>query len=246
MKKSIALLLALLLMTAVLAGCGGNSGKLTMATNAAFEPYEYYENEKIVGIDAEIAEKIADKLGLELEIRDMEFNSILGAVQTGTVDMGMAGMTVDEERLKSVNFSDTYANGIQVIIVREDSDIKSADDLKDKQIGVQDATTGDVFATDDFGDDHVKRYSKGSDAVLALKNGTIDAVIIDNEPAKAFVRANEGLKIVETEYANEEYAIAVSKDNDELLEKINKALKELKEDGTIQEIIDKYIPPEGK
>ena len=245
MKRIATLLLSLLMLALVLSGCGKDGNTLTMATNAAFAPYEYYEGDEIVGIDAEIAEKIAEKLGMKLEIKDMEFGSIIGAVQSGNVDMGMAGMTVDPDRLKSVNFTDSYAKGIQVVIVKEDSDIASIDDLAGKTIGVQESTTGDQYATDDYGDDNVKRYSKGSDAVTALNGGIIDAVIIDNEPAKAFVQANEGLKILDTEYANEDYAIAVSKDNDELLEKINTALKELIDDGTVQSIIDKYIPPEG-
>lgn len=218
------------------------SGTLVMATNASFPPYEYYENEKIVGIDAEVAELIAQKLGMTLEIKDMEFGSIIGAVQTGTVDMGMAGMTVTEDRLVTVDFSDTYATAVQVIIVKEDSEIKSADDLEGKKIGVQENTTGDIYVTDDFGEESVKRYSKGNDAVAALSAGIVDAVIIDNEPAKNYVAANEGLKVLDTSYADEEYAIAVSKDNTELKEKINAALAELKEDGTLDSIVEKYIP----
>jgi polar amino acid transport system substrate-binding protein len=212
-----------------------------MATNAAFPPYEYYEGNEIVGIDAEIAALIAGKMGMELEIQDMEFGSIIAAVQTGKVDMGMAGMTVNEERLVSVDFSDTYAVGKQVIIVPESSDIASPDDLADKIIGVQESTTGDIYISDEFGDDAVQRYNKGTDAVQALLQDKVDAVVIDNEPAKAFVNANEGLKILETEYALEDYAIAVKKGNTDLLNKINKALAELSESGELQKIIDKYI-----
>ncbi len=218
------------------------NGKLVMATNASFPPYEYYENEKIVGIDAEVAELIAEKLGMELEIKDMEFGSIIGAVQTGSVDMGMAGMTVTEDRLVTVDFSDTYATAVQVIIVKEGSEIISVDDLEGKKIGVQENTTGDIYASEGFGEENIKRYSKGNDAVAALSAGIIDAVIIDNEPAKSYVKANEGLVILESTYADEEYAIAVSKDNTELKENINKALGELKADGTLDSIIKKYIP----
>lgn len=221
--------------------CGQGNKKLTMATNAAFPPYEYYEGDKIVGIDAEIAALIADKLGMELEIQDMEFGSIIAAVQTGKVDMGMAGMTVNEERLVSVDFSDTYAVGKQVIIVPEGSSIASPGDLAGKTIGVQESTTGDIYISDEFGDNAVQRYNKGTDAVQALIQGKVDAVVIDNEPAKAFVNANEGLKILETEYALEDYAIAVKKGNTDLLNKINNALKELSESGELQKIIDKYI-----
>lgn len=226
------------------AGSSAEKEKLVMATNASFPPYEYYESEQIVGIDAEIAALIADKLDMTLEIKDMEFGSIIGAVQTGTVDMGMAGMTVTEDRLLSVDFSDSYAQGVQVVIIKEGSDIKTPDDLSGKKIGVQENTTGDIYATDDFGDESVKRYSKGNDAVAALSSGIVDAVIIDNEPAKSFVEANEGLTILETAYAEEDYAIAISKDNSELKDKINTALSELKADGTIDSIVDKYISAE--
>lgn len=221
-----------------------NNGVLTMATNAYFPPYEYYQGEKIVGIDAEIAQAVADKLGLELKIEDMEFDSIITAVQTGKADMGLAGMTVTDERKQSVNFSDTYATGIQVVIVTEDSDIASVDDLEGKKIGVQLSTTGDIYASDDYGEDFVEQYNKGADAVMALKQGKVDAVIIDNEPAKSFVAANEGLKILDTEYVTEDYAACINKENAELLDAVNGALAELKKDGTLQSILDKYITAE--
>ena len=221
-----------------------NDGVLTMATNAYFPPYEYYEGEEIVGIDADIAKAVADKLGLELKIEDMEFDSIITAVQTGKADMGLAGMTVTDERKKSVNFSDTYATGIQVVIVPEDSDITSVDDLTGKKIGVQLSTTGDIYASDDYGEENVEKYNKGADAVMALKQGKVDAVIIDNEPAKNFVETNEGLKILDTEYVTEDYAACINKDNTELLDAVNGAIAELKEDGSLQKIIDQYITAE--
>ncbi len=219
-------------------------GVLTMGTNAYFPPYEYYEGEEIVGIDAEIAAAVAEKLGLTLKIEDMEFDSIIIAVQTGKVDMGLAGMTVTEERKENVNFSDTYATGVQVVIVKEDSDIASVDDLADKMIGVQLGTTGDIYCTGDFGEDHVDKYNKGNDAVMALVSGKVDAVVIDNEPAKSYVAANEGLKILETEYVTEEYAAAINKENTALLDAINGALAELKADGTLDAIVAKYISAE--
>lgn len=256
MKRIVSVLGVLALSVSLLAGCGagGNKGAggelsghtvkegtLIMATNAYFPPYEYYEGNKIVGIDAEIAEAVATKLGLKLEIEDMEFDSIITAVQSGKADMGLAGITVTEDRKKNVNFSDSYATGIQAIIVTEDSDIQSADDLADKMIGVQLATTGDIYAKDDFGEDHVDAYNKGGDAVMALLSGRVDAVIIDNEPAKSFVAANEGLKVLETEYVTEDYAAALNKDNEVLLNAVNKAIKELKDSGELQKILDKYI-----
>lgn len=245
MKKLIAVLLTLCML---LASAAALADTLTMGTNASFPPYEYYEDGKIVGIDAEIAAAIAEKLGMELKIEDMDFKAIIPAVTEGKIDFGMAGMTVTEERLQSVNFSETYATGIQAIIVKEGSEIKSVDDLYVEgatwKIGVQDSTTGDIYCTDDFGEDRVSKYAVGADAVEALKTGKVDCVIIDNEPAKAYVAANEGLQILETQYAVEDYAIAVNLENTELLGKINGALKELIEDGTVAAIIAKYIPAE--
>lgn len=258
-KKIFALTTAAALsLTAVLAGCGGNpaptdtaadteaSGEvLTMATNAQFPPYEYYEGDKIVGIDAEIAEAIADKLGMTLKIEDVEFDSVLAGVQSGKYDIGLAGITVTEERQASMDFSDTYATGIQSIIVSEDSEITSADDLAADgaayTVGVQLSTTGDIYATDDFGSERVQEFQTGADAVAALVSGKIDCVIIDNQPAKSYVAANDGLKILDTAYAEEEYALCTAKGNDELLADINTAIGELKDDGTIQSILDKYI-----
>ena len=215
-------------------------GKLTMATNAYFQPYEYYDGEDIVGIDAEIAKAIADKLGLELVINDMAFDSIISEVNAGKADIGLAGMTVTEDRLKEVDFTVSYANGVQSVIVTEDSDIMSVDDLDGKKIGTQQGTTGDSYCTDDYGD-NVTSYVTGNEAVSALLGGSIDAVVIDNEPAKAYVANNKGLKILDTEYANEDYAACVAKGNTELLDALNSAITELIADGTIDNIVSKYI-----
>ena len=220
------------------------AGTLTMGTNATFPPYEYYDGDTVVGIDAEICQAIADKLGLKLEIQDMDFSSLVAAVQSGKIDISAAGMTVTEDRLKNVDFTDSYSTGVQVVIVPEDSDIQSVDDMKGKLIGVQDATTGHIYCSDDFGDENVIPYNNGAMAVQALKDGKVDCVVIDQQPAKSFVEANEGLKILDTEYVTEDYAIAVAKDNTALKDAINAALKELKDDGTIQSILDKYIKAE--
>ncbi len=273
MKKYLAIFMALVLALScmvIFSSCGDNTDKteteaptdaateagttapdeeakavLKMGTNAYFQPYEFYEGEKIVGIDAEIAAAIAEKLGMTLEIVDMEFDSILTAVNEGSVDFGMAGMTITTDRLEEVDFSISYANGVQAIIVKEDSPITHVDDLYAERasykVGVQLGTTGDIYATDDFGSDNVTTYSNGNEAVLALAGGSVDCVIIDNEPAKALVAANSGLKILETSYANEDYAICVKKGNSELLDKINAAVMELTEDGTIAAIVAKYI-----
>ena len=222
---------------------------LKMGTNASFPPYEFYDDEsgEIVGIDAEVAAAICEKLGYELEIVDMDFDAIIPAVTTGKIDFGMAGMTVTEERMQSVDFTTSYATGIQVVIVKEYSEIVSVDDLfaegANHKIGVQQGTTGDLYCSWDIEDEglgSVERYKNGTDAVLALTSGKVDCVVIDNEPAKNYIAANEGLKILDTEYAVEDYAIALAKDS-ELTEKINAALEELIADGTVQAIIDKYI-----
>ena len=224
---------------------------LTMATNAFFKPYEYYEDGKIVGIDAEIAQAIATELGMELKIEDMKFDSIITSVATKAVDFGMAGMTVTEDRKKDVNFTNTYATGKQVVIVKEGGAVATLDDLAGKKIGVQLGTTGDIYATGDYGmnedeteNGNVVKYNNGNEAVMALLGGDVAAVIIDNEPAKALVAANEGkgLQILETEYVYEEYAICVNKENADLLAKLNTAIDTLTANGTIQQIIEKYIP----
>ena len=219
-------------------------GVLTMGTNATFPPYEYKDGDDIVGIDAEIAQAMADKLGLKLEIVDMDFDSLIASIQSGKVDMSLAGMTVTEARKQNVDFTDSYATGVQVIIVKDDSDIASVDDLQDKLIGVQQGTTGHLYCSDDYGEDHVIAYTNGATAVQALLQDKVDCVVIDQEPAKAFVEANEGLKILDTAYTTEDYAAAVSKDNPALTAALNKALQELKDDGTIQGILDKYIKAE--
>lgn len=274
MKKIIALTLAILMMVGLFAGCSKEEEKqeLVMATNAEFPPYEYKEGNEFKGIDVEIATAIAEKLGMELVIEDVAFGSVLAGVAEGKYDMGMAGITVTEDRKKSMDFSESYATGIQVIIVNDGSTIASLDDIfefnedgdpvalknPDMKVGVQENTTGDIYSSsaiagwgfNDLNDDdsvkvdRVVRYKTGADAVSALKSGKVDCVIIDNEPAKSYVAANEGIHILEgeNEYAIEDYAICVKKGNSDLLNKINTALAELKADGTIDGIIEKYIP----
>ena len=219
-------------------------GILTMGTNAAFPPYEYKDGDDIVGIDAEIAQALADKLGLQLEIVDMDFDSLIASIQSGKIDMSLAGMTVTEERKQNVDFTDSYATGVQVIIVKDGSDIASVDDLEGKLIGVQEGTTGHLYCSDDYGEENVIAYTNGATAVQALLQDKVDCVVIDQQPAEAFVEANEGLKILDTEYVTEDYAAAVSKDNPALTAALNTALQELKDDGTIQGILDKYIKAE--
>ena len=220
-------------------------GKLIMSTNAAFPPYEMTtDSGEFEGIDIETAQAIADKLGLELQIDDMDFDAALLAVQQGKSDMVMAGVTVTDERQNVMDFTDSYATGIQSLIVKEDSDIASVDDLAGKKIGTQRGTTGYLYCSDDFGDENVVAYDDGLTAVQMLNNGQVDCVVIDNAPAKEFVAANPGLKLLDTAYVEEDYAIGVGKGNTELKDAINTALEELKADGTLQAIVDKYITAE--
>ena len=262
MKKfSIAMLSMVLAGAMLLSVCGGSmnsedisdaqestrstsadGGTLRMGTNATFPPYEFVGDDgNVQGIDADIAAAIADKLGMKLEITDMEFDSLIPALQSDTIDVALAGMTVTPDRQENVDFSDSYAKRVQVIIVKDGSDVASPDDLEGKSIGVQTGTTGDIYCTDDYGQEHVKQFNNGPLAVAALVNGQVDCVVIDQEPAKNYVAANSGLKILDTAYADEDYAIAIKKGNTELLDKVNGALKELQDDGTVQSIVDKYI-----
>ena len=275
MKKMIALILALVMALSLVA-CGNNTeddtkdyasmsleelkaelttvteGKLTMSTNATFPPYEMLADDgSFEGIDVEVAGAIAEKLGLELQIDDMSFDAALLAVQGDSpkADIVMAGVTVTEDRQLVMNFSDSYATGIQVVIVKEGSDIKSIDDLEGKKIGTQMGTTGYIYCSDTpenggYGEENVIAYDSGITAVQALVNGQVDCVVIDNEPAQAYVKANAGLSILDTEFTNEDYAIGMNKGNACLLAAVNAAMAELKADGTFQKIVDKYIPAE--
>ena len=258
MKKTISLIV-LMAMIAAMTACGGgassdgadaalatvNPGKLTMSTNAAFPPYEMTTDDGgFEGIDVEIAGAIAEKLGLELQVDDMDFDAALLAAQQGKSDIVMAGVTVTDERKKVMNFSDTYSTGVQVIIVPEGSDIQTIDDLAGHMIGAQRATTGYIYCSDEFGEENVTAYDNGLTATQALVNGQIDCIVIDSAPAKEFVKANPGLTILDTPYAEEDYAIGMSLENEALLAAINGAMKELKEDGTIDEIVAKYINAE--
>ena len=220
------------------------AGKLIMSTNAAFPPYEMVADDgSFEGIDVEVAGAIAGKLGLELVVDDMDFDAALLAVQQNKSDIVMAGVTVTEDRQLIMNFSDSYATGVQVVIVKEGSDV-TLDNLGEKMIGTQRGTTGYIYTSDDYGDDHVTAYDNGASAVQALINGQVDCVVIDSAPAEAFVAANAGLTILDTEYVTESYAIGVNKDNTALLDAINQALAELTADGTVQSIVDKYISAE--
>lgn len=274
MKKFLSVLMAATMLVGVMAltGCGGDTtepttdeannqsepasttatdlktvteGVLTMSTNAAFPPYESTDDSgNVVGIDADIAAAIAEKLGLKLQIDDMDFDGALAAPQSGKSDIVMAGVTVNEDRLLTLDFTESYATGVQVVIVPEGSDV-TLDNLGEQQIGTQRGTTGYIYCTDDYGEDHVVAYDDAIAAVKTLNNGQIDCVVIDSAPAQELVKANPGLTILDTEYVTEDYAIGVAKGNTALLDAVNGALKELVEDGTVQSIIDKYIPADA-
>ena len=286
MKKMFALVLAVLMVAALLAGCGSStaetkapettaapapaateasapaeteaaapafttieSGKLIMSTNAAFPPYEMVADDgSFEGIDVEIAGAIAKKLGLELVVDDVDFDAALLAVQQGKSDIVMAGVSVTEDRLLVMNFSDSYATGVQTVIVKEGSDV-TMDNLGEKMIGCQRGTTGYIYASDSpenggYGEDHVTAFDNGASAVQALMNGQVDCVIIDDAPAQEFVAANPGLTTLDGAWVEEEYAIGLNKDNTALLDAVNAALAELTADGTVQAIVDKYISAE--
>lgn len=246
MKKMISILMALMI------ACTGfaMADTLKMGSSIDFAPYEYYDDATgdIVGIDVEIAYAVAEKLGCELEIVDMQFDSIIAAVVSGKVDFGMSGFTVTEERKQNVDFSSTYTTAVQSIIVPEDSAITSVDDLFNVEnafnIGVQIGTTGDLYISGDVeanGLKHsVERFNKYHDAFAALASGKIDCIIVDDQVGIAYVNANEGMKILDTAYAFEEYAICFAKES-ELFAAFDAALQELIADGTVQTIIDKYI-----
>lgn len=221
-----------------------SAGKLTMVTNAEFPPYEYHEGNDIKGIDVEICQAVAEKLGLKLEIEDVAFDAIIPEVTSGKADLAAAGMTVTEDRKQNMDFSDTYASAKQLILVKDDSTLTGKDDLKGKKIGVQQGTTSDLMSTEDFGDDAVVRFSKSMEAVQALTQGKIDAVIVDSQTAEQFAKEVPGIKALDASYSDESYAIGVKKGNTELLNAVNGALSELKSEGKLDEIAAKYTKAE--
>lgn len=218
------------------------SKKLVMCTNAEFPPYEYHDGSNIIGIDIDIIKKIGEMKGFEVEIMDIAFDACIPAVMNSKADFAMSGMTVTEDRKENVDFTHTYQTAIQNVIVPSDSTIKTIEDLKGKKIGVIEGYTGDLYATEDFGEEYISRYHKNTDGFQSLKSGRIDAFIIDDQVAKALVAEDGGdYKILDSAYALEEYAIAVKKGNKEILDMLNSAIDEMKSNGELQKIIDKYI-----
>lgn len=248
MKKWIAVLAAAVMMVSI-AGCSTKPAtgtkdptKLVMGTNAAFPPFEFVEGGAVVGVDAEIMAAVAKEMGVELVISDMEFDSLPTALANGQIDLIAAGFTVRPDREETMDFSTPYYTAAQTIIVSSESTIASADDLTDLMIGVQSGTTGYYVALDYTAEENIKGFANGMLAVEALKNGQVDAVIIDNNPAKAYGDENpDTLVLIEKQFADEQYAIAVAKGNDVLLKNVNDALAKIKADGTFDAIIAKYI-----
>ena len=243
MKKIFSIVLVVCMCMALMVGCtGSKSNVITMATNAEFPPFEYLEGEEIVGADIEIAQAIAEKLGCELEVTNIDFDAALTGAATGKYDMAVAGITATEDRRANMNFSDDYYKASQAIIVIADSEIKTAADIKGKVVSCQEGTTGEQYLLDNGFE--IQSYKTGAEAISALTAGKVDAVVIDNAVAKALSEKQEGKTVVLDEALTEEkYAIAIKKGNDEFTAKVNEALAELKSEGKLAEIFAKYDLP---
>lgn len=243
MKKLISVLVTILLLTTLCACADSQSGEkstLIVGTNSEFEPFEFYDEEtrSVVGFDMDMAQYIADYMGMQLHIEDMNFNGLCTAVGRGKVDIVIAGMSVDEERLLVVDFSDPYFTSTLSILVNQNSSINSAQDLVGKKVGVQLGTTADIFLSD-YVECEVERYNSATEAAMDLANGNIDAVIVDEQPAKK-IAANLNLIILEEPLGQEEYAIIIKKGNDELTQKVNEAIAAMKADGTYDKLLEKW------
>lgn len=228
----------------IFVGCGNkknDDNKIIMVTNAEFPPYEYKDKNDFKGIDIEIADLIAEKMGKELEIIDVAFDSVISAIVSHKADIALAGLTVTEDRKENVNFSDSYFETSQSILFLANSGINKVSDLENKKIGVQTGNIADIKYTEEFGEENIERFNKHIDAVEALKNKKIDAVVLDNEPAEFFASENDEIVMLNNVSSGEEYAIAINKDNKKLLDEINNILAEIKKSGELDEIIKKYI-----
>lgn len=245
MKKILLLVLVSVLSLVMLFGCKKSEtadDTLIVGTNAEFPPFEYIEQGNIVGFDVDLINEISKIIGKKVEFKNMAFDSLLIAMQTGKINCIISGMTATDERRQHVNFSTPYFVSKQAVIVPEDSDIQKFEDLKGKKIGVVIGYTGDMVVTDMYKDtSSITRYEATGQAIMALTAGKVDATVLDMEPAKEYVANNKGIKVLDTALAEEEYSIALPKDNTALLEEINKALKTLKENGTYDKIYAKYF-----
>lgn len=226
-----------------MSSCAGGDKTLIMATNAEFPPYEYYEDDKMVGIDVEFAKAVAADMGYKLEIIDMDFGSVIPSIQSGKADIAVAAISVTEEKLQQIDFSDPYETASQLIIVPNDSEISSVADLKGKRIGVESYTTGMIYASE-IEDVTLESFANGLQAIDALKAGELDAIVVDGGPAKIYVERDSELKLIDEPLTEEEYAIGVAKGNTSLLKKINKSIEKLKASGKYDSIREKYISAE--
>ncbi|MEE3410526.1 MAG: basic amino acid ABC transporter substrate-binding protein [Treponema sp.] len=244
MKKLLFILVALGSLLSF--SCGNKANVVKMGTNAAFPPFEWVEGKEVVGFDVTLSNLIANDYGKTLKVVDMSFDGLIAALQAGSVDFIASGMTATEERRKSVDFSDPYYSSKQTIIVRvSNKSVSSVADLKGMSIGVQAATTGEIYATEEIEGASVKSFRTVIDAALALKNSAIEAIIIDELPAKEIVKVNPELKIVDDDFFTDEYAIAVKKGNTELLNSINNTIRTIKANGIYQKMLEAYMPLDG-
>ena len=241
--KKLFVLLCVSVFAVALFGCTKKEEKRTliMATEAGFAPYEYYEGEKIIGIDPDIAAEIAKEMGLTLEIVNMNFDAIPDAVRTGRADFGAAGMSVTEERAKVVDFSIEYATSEQVVIVLEGSSIKTPADLAGKTVAVQQGTVADLYLTDFVPDAKTLASKKYFEAVSNLKGGRADAILLDKLPAQEILKTAEGLVILDEALFTDKYAFCVRKGNTELLAIINKVLQRMIDNGEIDKLTLKHL-----
>jgi polar amino acid transport system substrate-binding protein len=241
MKKVVSIMLSAALIATVFVGCKKEDNTLIVGTEAGFAPYEYMEGDEVVGIDMDIAQAIADSMGKELVIQNMDFEGALLAVQNGSVDFVAAGVSVDEERDKVMDFSIDYVNSTEVVVVNsENQTVASIDDLAGKIIGVQQGNIADFYVEENIEAQEIKRYTKFAQAAEDLKNGKIDCIVMDQFPAEEMVTANPELKILEETLFQDKYAIAVDDGNTELLDKINAVIQDLKDSGKMDEIIAEH------
>ena len=233
MKK----LLIISLLVFIMTGCGKSNNELVMVTEAGFAPYEYYENGEIVGVDIEIAKEIAKELDMDLGIKDVAFDSIINEVKTGKADFGAAGISYSDERAKQVSFSKDYSTSKQIVIVKNDSDITNLNEINNKKIAVQLGSIADTYVTNTYKNASIIRQKKYLAMIQDLKDKKVDCVVMDELPAKQIINNNPELIILDGELTNDSYGMVVKKDNQELLDTINKVLERLKNEGMIDEFI---------
>lgn len=225
----------------LVSGCSfKDDNKLILVTEAGFAPYEFYQNGEIVGVDIDIAKEIAKELGKELVVKDVSFDFLINEVKSGKADFAAAGISITDERKKQVDFTDEYTVSNQVVVVKKDSPITSFDEISNKKIAVQLGTVADLYVSDNYPDATLVQHKKYLSAVEDVKANKVDCLIMDELPAKEIVKANSGLKIMDGILFQDRYGMIVKKGNDKLRKQINKVLKRLIDDGTIEKLVLKY------